>query len=84
MIYGHSSSTLMFLFELRGNVVISEFSNQGAIRIGHANNQVSPKFQKIFWDDLRDDLRVSISHLGHWKQKTDDAISRMTMERVPR
>lgn len=84
MVYGHANSTFMFLFELRGDLVISEFSDKGALRIGPANSRVSPRLTRIYWEDIKTFPAESIPHVGSWKQKTDEAISILTTERVPR
>lgn len=84
MIYGHPGSTLMFLFELRGNVMISEFSDMGALRIGYGNSRVTPELKHIYWEDIKNFPEDSIAHQGYWKPRTDAAIAALTMESVPR
>ena len=79
-------SFLMFLFELRGDVVISEFSDMGKVRVGYRTSKITTTRGTIHWWDLlsKEYVKYDFTHSGDWKQQADAAIEELTHERVPR
>ena len=76
----------MFLFELRGDVVISEFSDMGKVRVGYRTSKITTTRGTIHWWDLlsKEYVKYDFTHSGDWKQQADAAIEELTHERVPR
>lgn len=75
----------MLLFELDNNILVSEFSDTGSIRIGHPNARINTGLDVIDWSDLVEIDDDPIPHQsGGWRHKTDQRIAELSGLRPPR
>lgn len=83
---GRSGTNFMMLFELDNDILVSEFSDMGKIRIGHPTEYLNPRRSAVEWVDVRDLDYWGIPHLpnGVWKYQTDRRISELSGLRPPR
>lgn len=79
-------TNFMLLFELDNNILVSEFSDQGAIRIGHPNARINTKLKVLDWSDLVeiDDKPIAHRATGSWRVDTDRRIAELSGLRSPR
>ncbi len=85
VIKNRSKTNFMLLFELDNNILVSEFSDTGSIRIGHPNARINTGLDVIDWSDLVEIDDDPIPHQsGGWRHKTDQRIAELSGLRPPR
>ena len=84
VISGRGSTNIMLMMELDNNLVVTEFSNTGKLRIGHRNGAINTSRRDVDWRDVMNYAKVEIAHNSNWKTKAHEAISELSSLRPPR
>ena len=81
---GRGATNIMLMMELDNNLVVTEFSNNGKLRIGHKNGNINTSCREVEWWDVTNYAKVEITHTPNWKTKAHDEIRELSGLRPPR
>ena len=84
VIKGRISTNMMLMMELDNNLVVTEFSDNGKLRIGHKNGDINTSRREVNWSNVMNYAKVEIAHNPNWKAKAHEEISELSGLRPPR
>lgn len=83
-ISGRGITNIMLMMELDNDLVVTEFSDNGKLRIGAKNRYINTSKANVEWFEVMSYADEGITHTSNWKTKAHEAISQLSHLRPPR